>query len=220
MTNCFLSEARAMRKISNGLSLAILLYAGPAMALDPRYPDWPCQQLKVPEISVASVWNGPPIADLERSRSDDPKIADVIARLAARRTPMDEAKKLIADFVTGPAEVRQARAVTLFAGLFSTLNGQRSDVMSGIERFSHKEKEMAEDIRDKTRKMQASQDQPGGDQAEADKLADQLTWETRIFEDRKLSLSYVCEVPTLIEKRLFDLSHLIQDAANVTPAAQ
>src|SRR6202051_5286885 len=25
--------------------------ARPALALDPRYPDWPCQQLKVPEIS-------------------------------------------------------------------------------------------------------------------------------------------------------------------------
>jgi hypothetical protein len=203
-----------MRKISIGLALVILLRVEPAVAVDPRYPDWPCQQLKVPEISAASVWSGPSIASLEKPPSDDPNIADIIARLAARRTSMSEAQKLIGDFIAGPADVRQARAITLFAGLFSMLNAQRSEVMSGIERFSHKEREMAEDIREKTRKMQASEDQSGGDQAEADKLASQLAWETRIFEDRKLSLNYVCEVPTLIEKRLFDLSHLIQDAAN------
>jgi len=38
--------------------------AQPAFALDPRYPDWPCQQLKVPGISIASVWTGPSIEGL------------------------------------------------------------------------------------------------------------------------------------------------------------
>ena len=32
-----------------------------AHAADPRYPDWPCVQAKVPEVSVAAVWEGPPI---------------------------------------------------------------------------------------------------------------------------------------------------------------
>ena len=52
-----------------------------------------------------------------------------------------------------------------------------------------------------------------GNQAEIDDLANQLAWETRIFEDRRKSTSYVCEVPVLIEKRLFDLGRAIQDAA-------
>ncbi len=30
-----------------------------SFAADPRYPDWPCAQAKVPEISLAAVWNGP-----------------------------------------------------------------------------------------------------------------------------------------------------------------
>ena len=65
--------------------------------------------------------------------------------------------------------------------------------------------------------MQQLQDAPNGDQAEIGQLATQLAWETRIFEDRRKSTSYVCEVPVLIEKRLFDLGRVIQDAANADP---
>ena len=43
--------------------------AQPAFALDPRYPDWPCQQLKVPGISIASVWTGPSIEGLDKNES-------------------------------------------------------------------------------------------------------------------------------------------------------
>src|SRR6202000_3323527 len=90
----------------------------PAFALDPRYPDWPCQQLKVPEISIASVWNGPPLESIDAIKPTDPKENELVPRLAARRTPMDDAKKLIADFVVGSKEEKQEKANTLFAGLY------------------------------------------------------------------------------------------------------
>ena len=48
------------------VAVAALLGAGApdaARAADPRYPDWPCNQLKVPDISIAGVWAGPPIDD-------------------------------------------------------------------------------------------------------------------------------------------------------------
>jgi hypothetical protein len=199
-------------------ALAALLCATlPAKALDPRYPDWPCQQLKVPGISVAAVWTGPPIDSVDKQALADPKDADLVPRLAARRTPMEEARKLIDAFITGPKPERQAKATALFAELFSVLDSQRNEVMNGIERFSHKEKAMADEIRAKTRKMQQLQDAPNGDQEEIGQLANQLAWETRIFEDRRKSTSYVCEVPVLIEKRLFDLGRVIQDAASTEP---
>ena len=46
--------------------------AQPAFALDPRYPDWPCQQLKVPGISVASVWTGPSIEGIDKAEPSTP----------------------------------------------------------------------------------------------------------------------------------------------------
>jgi len=80
-----------------------LLAPGAAVAADPRYPDWPCNQLKVSEISLAAVWAGPPVDGISETSESDPKLRDLVSRLAARRTPMDEAEKLIADFLTGSA---------------------------------------------------------------------------------------------------------------------
>ena len=197
----------------------VTCWVQPAFALDPRYPDWPCQQLKVPGIAIASVWNGPPIEAIDKTRPEDPKEAELVARLAARRTPIEDARKLIADYVVGTQEQKQEKAKSLFAGLYSTLNAQRDQVMNGIERFSRKQKAMAEEIREKTQRMRQLQDAPNADQTQSDELASQLSWQTRIFEDRRKSASYVCEVPVLIEKRLFDLSRAIQDRLQAdTPA--
>ena len=186
-----------------------------ALAADPRYPDWPCQQLKVPGISIASVWAGPPI-DVANTKPIDAKEAELVSRLAARRTPMEEARKLIADYVVGSDAEKQEKAKTLFAALYTTLNSQRDQVMNGIERFSHKQKAMAKGIREEAQKLRDMQDkaQENANQAQSEQLANQLTWQTRIFEERRKSVSYVCDVPVLIEKRLFDLGRTIQDALN------
>jgi hypothetical protein len=205
----------SMRNFCRSTVLVIVAWATqPAFALDPRYPDWPCQQLKVPDISVVAVWSGPSIEAVDTTKPADPKQGELVARLAARRTPMEDARKLIADYLTGTNQEKQDKAKVLFAVLYSTLNGQRDQVMSGIERFSRKQKAMAEDIREKTQKMRQAQDVPNADQAQNDELASQLLWQTRIFEDRRKTTSYMCEVPVLIEKRLFDLGNAIQNVLN------
>jgi hypothetical protein len=185
-----------------------------AFALDPRYPDWPCQQLKVPGIAVASVWTGPPIDIGDGAKPIDAKQADLVSRLAARRTPIEDARKLIADYVVGTSAEKQEKAKTLFAALYSTLNAQRDEVMNGIERFSRKQKAAADDIREEAQKLRQMQDKPDADQTQTEDLASRLAWQTRIFEDRRKSTSYVCDVPVLIEKRLFDLGGAIQSIMN------
>jgi hypothetical protein len=37
-------------------ALALAISSGAWRAADPRYPDWPCTQAKVPEVSLAAVW--------------------------------------------------------------------------------------------------------------------------------------------------------------------
>jgi hypothetical protein len=192
-------------------------WAQPSRALDPRYPDWPCQQLKVPGISVASVWNGPSIEGID-SKPADTKEADLVTRLAARRTPIEDARKLIADYLVGTDAEKQDKATKLFAQLYSTLNAQRDEVMNGIERFSRKQKAAAEDIRAEAQKLREMQDKTNADQAQTEDLASRLAWQTRIFEDRRQSTSYVCDVPVQIEKRLFDLGSAIQNALSADPA--
>ena len=192
----------------------------PAFALDPRYPDWPCQQLKVPGISVASVWAGPSIDGNDKVESSDPKQAEIVSRLVARRTPMEDARKLIAEFVVGTSDEKQQKAKALFAALYSRLNAQRDEVMNGIERFSRKQKAMAEQIRGETQQIRELQDKPDADRMQGDELANRLSWQTRIFEDRRKSTAYVCDVPVLIEKRLFDLGCAIQNALNAAAPAK
>jgi hypothetical protein len=253
--------AASARKLTFCIAVALAVCCTQsALALDPRYPDWPCQQLKVPGISIANVWSGPAIDPTEIDKPVDAKEADLVSRLAARRTPIEEARKLIAAYLVGSDAEKQEKAKTLFAALYVTLNSQRNQVMNGIERFSRKQKAMAANIRaeaEKLRQMQdnaqengqdnapdnartnaqenapgsvrdnaqdkagdAAQDKGSPDQTQREDLANQIAWETRIFEERRKSTSYVCDVPVLIEKRLFDLGRAIQDVLNAGSSAK
>ena len=210
--------ALSKRNCSRGIVVAVVAcWTQSAFALDPRYPDWPCQQLKVPGIAIASVWNGPPIEIGDGAKPIDAKQAELVSRLAARRTPIEDARKLIADYIVGTDAEKQEKAKTLFASLYSTLNAQRDEVMNGIERFSRKQKAAADDIRAEAQKLREMQDKSDADPAQNEELVSRLAWQTRIFEDRRKSTSYVCDVPVMIEKRLFDLGNAIQGAMNADP---
>jgi hypothetical protein len=179
---------------------------------DPRHPDWPCVQPKVPELSAAAMWDGPSIADVGDGWQKDPRLSDLVALVAARRTPMDAAQKAIADFLAEKPAAKQARAKELFAGLFATLNQERSEVMDGLERTARKEMDLASKIKSDVSALRALEDQPNADQHQVKTLADEVEWSTRIFEDRRKTIRYVCEVPTTIEQRVFALGRAIRQA--------
>ena len=179
------------------------------VAADPRYPDWPCVQAKVPEISLAAVWAGPPLDDVAEKWKDDARISPLVSKLAARRTPLEEAQKAITEYLAGSPDKTTAGKL-LFAGLFDSLNAQRASVMNGLERVMRKQREAAEKIRANTLALQALQGASPPDQPKIDELGNQLVWETRIFEDRRRVIKFVCEVPTAIDQRLFALGRVIQ----------
>ena len=179
-------------------------------AADPRFADWPCMQIKVPEISVAAVWSGPPVDDVRNAWEENPAIRDLVARLAARRTALQDAQKMISDFISGNAAERQQKAKLLFAGLLARLNAERSEVMDGIERFSRQQKELAATTRSEIADLRKLQDAPSQDQARIEELANRLAWDTRIFGERRKTISFACEVPVLIEQRLFALARMIE----------
>jgi hypothetical protein len=195
------------------MSVAIeLALRGMALAADPRFPDWPCNQVKVPEISVAAVWAGPSIDDVGNAWEDDATIKDLVARLAARRTPLDDAQKAISDVITGTESERQKKAKLIFAGLFKTLNHERSEVMQGLERYFRKQREFSGQIRSTILQLRELQDRRDLDQGRIDELTNQVEWDTRIFEERRKTMNFVCEVPVLIEQRLFALARAIQQS--------
>jgi hypothetical protein len=196
--------------IAIGTLLAALASANICLAADPRYPDWPCAQAKVPEISLAAVWAGPPLDDVADKWKDDAKVSALVTKLSARRVPLDEAQKAITEYLTAAAADKTLHGKLLFAGLFDALNAQRSSVLNGLERVMRKQREAADRIRADTLALQALQDASPPDQAKVDELGNQLVWETRIFEDRRRVVKFVCEVPTAIDQRLFALGRTIQ----------
>ena len=88
------------------------------------------------------------------------KIKDLVPRLAARRVPLDDAEKSVAEFVTGSAAEREQKAKLLFAGLFDRLNRERTEVMNGIERLNRRQQELADKLRSDIAELHKVQDAP------------------------------------------------------------
>ena len=197
-------------RIAIGALFVITASSGCCLAADPRYPDWPCVQAKVPEISLAAVWVGPPLADIAGKWKDDDKVSALVSKLGARKTPLEEAKQAATEFIASSSTEKSAAGKLLFAGLFETLNAQRTSVMNGLERVTRKQREAAEKIRSDTLALHALQGASPPDQTKVDELSNQLIWEARVFEDRRRVIGFVCEVPTAIDQRLFALGRVIQ----------
>ncbi|WP_245425749.1 hypothetical protein [Phyllobacterium myrsinacearum] len=170
-------------------------------------------QRKVPELSVGQVWNGPDIPDSAKGWDNDAAIHALVDDLAARRNPLDTAQTRIVEFANGlPRDQVNDKMLLLFQGLFDTLNRERIQVISGISRYAGKQREMANDLRTEAARVDAMRGKPDTDPDDLDRANERLTWETRIFQERVQSLTYVCEVPTIIEQRLYSLSKTISQS--------
>lgn len=193
---------------------AIGMAAGSAWAADPGNPDWPCVQRKVPTISAGMVWAGPPIAEQDRSWRDDAARLGLVEELAARRLPLEEAYRRIDEHAASLGVEKTKELSLLFTGLLQTINAERSEIIGGIERYARKQKALASEIRAKTNKLNALLNKAELAEAEREELKqleEQLNWESRIFDEREQSLTYVCESPVLLEQRLFALArHIMQ----------
>ena len=86
-------------------------------------------------------------------------------------------------------------------------------IINGIGRYAGKQKTLAESIRAETAKFDRLMSQPTPDQNEVAREQEALLWQTRIFDERRQSLTYVCEVPVLIEQRMFALGRVLRDFA-------
>jgi hypothetical protein len=204
-----------MRKMSlfRGLILAaLLLPAGGAPAAMNTDPDWPCIQRKVPELSLGQIWNGPELPQSARDWSNDREMTALVKELAARRVPLADAQKQIRDFAAVlPADQKNARMTMLVQGLFDYMNHERSQVISGIARYARNQIELAARLRKEASEVDALRAKSDADANEIAMRTDRLIWETRVFDERVQSLTFVCEVPTLIEQRLYALAKTVAE---------
>jgi hypothetical protein len=195
-----------------GIALGGGLYAASSLAAPPgpRDPDWPCQQIKVPQLSLAAIWSGPPVDPHAADWRHDQEVVDLVHDIAQRREAIEQAQAKIEVFAQHTNGQKRQKLLELFAGLFSVLDAERSLVVAGLDRFGTRQKELASGIREDNEKLRQMQADPGVDAGETNQLVQRVTWEAQIFQDRRRSLSYACEVPGKIEQRLFALAHTIQ----------
>ena len=138
----------------------------------------------------------------------------LIAVLASRRVPLEQATAAIAQFAAAqPSEKRDDALKLLFAGLLSTVNSDRAVVISGIERFQQRQKARATEIERQGAAIRHLKEQAANDEKARAELAaaeDKYNWDVRVFSERQQSLPLACEVPVLIEQRLFELGREIR----------
>src|ERR1041385_4860164 len=97
---------------------------------------WPCEQPERPEMSPAQVWHGPDTASAEETWRQDPAVVALVGQIAPRRMPQNEAIAAVPRFSAGYTKDRATVLTAVFAGLFETMNQERSDIIRGIKHFN------------------------------------------------------------------------------------
>lgn len=192
---------------------AVAMAGSHAFAADAANPDWPCVQRKVATLTSAQMWDGPPVDSVTQWR-DNEEIGNLIPILASRRVPIEEAAAAVAAFAAAkPQDQRDDALRLLFAGLLNTTNSDRAVVMNGIERFQRRQKARAAEIERQGAEIRQLREKAatyGTARAELVAAEEKYNWDVRVFTERQQSLPLACEVPVLIEQRLFELGREIR----------
>jgi hypothetical protein len=197
------------------LAIAMVMLLAPPTVAQPRKldPDWPCQQIKTPTFSLAAVWAGPQLDLNSQSWRNEPDVADLKAKMAQRRVPIADVEKAIADFEAKAGPDGGAKLLRAFAAAFEDLSAQRSEVIDGLDRLGRRQNALADRIRAENEAVEKASDQKTDSSAPPGAGSqDKLLWDIRIYDDRRQTASYVCEVPTLIEQRIGKIARAVQSA--------
>ena len=98
-----------------------------------------------------------------------------------------------------------------------TVNSDRAVVISGIERFQQRQKARSAEIERQGAAIRQLKERAANDEKARAELAaaeDRYDWDVRVFSERQQSLPLACEVPVLIEQRLFELGREIRSRMN------
>ncbi len=195
------------------LALVLTSMAASVHAADFSDPTWPCVQRKVEQLSLGLMWPHP--VDTARIEADDAlglEVAELADALALRRVALDDLRPQVAAF----ADRHKGDPAVLglvFNRVFNGLSKRRTRIISGIGEFSLGQKGLAEQIDRVRADMDTALAAETPDYDKIDKLEEQLDWDQLIYSDRQRSITYLCETPQIIERRLFAIAQMLQEAA-------
>lgn len=180
------------------------------IAVDP--PDWPCEQRLIPELAWGTIWTGPSLDELEQRWWEDEEVGRVARFATSRETPDSQAMERVRDFVASVADDEAERRLTLlFAGLFELTDRERRRVIDSIRRASRAQLARLDIISGMVDELEARRADPEADDAEIERLSEELFWERRTFERRQQGLPAMCEQPVLLQETLSRMVRVIME---------
>ena len=190
--------------------LAIVGAGLPGQAADFADPTWPCVQRKVETLSLGLMWPYPvaEMADAQKLRSDAAQLASY---LSLRRVDLESLQPRVDAFAAAYQGDPDALGL-VFAAVFDTLSKRRARIISGIADFSLGQIALSEKIDAARAEMDTIMAQAEPDFDRVDTLEEQLDWDQVIHTDRQRNITYLCETPTLLERRLFAIGQMLQNA--------
>ncbi len=198
------------------LAIAVVTSFAPeavAQARGKADPDWPCQQIKTPTFSLASIWAGPPLDLDSQSWRNESDVVDLELKMAQRRVPIADVEAAIGEFKAKAGPDANAKLLRAFAAAFADLSQQRSQIIDGLTRIGRRQNALADRIRADNDAVEKASDQNRDGQAPNGADSQQrLQWDIRIFNDRHQTVAYVCEAPTAIEQRIGEIARAVQKA--------
>lgn len=192
------------------LALLLIGVAGPALSADFSDPTWPCIQRKVENLSLGLMWPDQ-IGDADTDLQ--PEIDEIAGLLALRRIELEELQPQIAAFAARHNGDREVLG-QVFQRVFETLSKRRARIIDGIGEFSLNQIDLAEKIDLARADMDQALTAETPDYDRIDALEEQLDWDQLIYSDRQRSITYLCETPQILERRLFSISQMLQQLAS------
>lgn len=191
------------------LALALSSLAATAQAADYSDPTWPCVQRKVENLSLGLMWGFPLDLSVKPAPTLRAEIESLAEYLALRRVEVEELEPRVIAFAEAHNGDPQVLGM-VFARVFDGLSQRRTRILDGIGKFSLSQIALSEKIESARVEMDSelAAAEPNYDRVDA--LEEQIDWDQTIFSDRQQSITYLCETPVLLEKRLFAVAQLLQ----------
>jgi hypothetical protein len=191
----------------------MMVLAAPLHAADFADPTWPCVQRKVENLSLGLMWPTP--VDATALDTDDAlraQVSDLADALALRRVELESLRGQVETFANAH-KGDPAILGMVFERVFANLSKRRGRIISGIGDFSLSQIALAKQIDVARAEMDTllAADEPDFDKV--DVLEEKLDWDQLIHSDRQRSITYLCETPLILERRLFSIAQMLQQVA-------
>jgi hypothetical protein len=195
------------------VAAALLIGTGARAASWPQDPDWPCQQLLVPQLATASYWDGPPLDGLGDWHADS-AVAKLVDELAPRRVSTAEGLTAIAAFARSLTSDRRRRLGLLFLGLLDESNRERTALLAELKEIGRRQRELAGLVAQLAAELNAiPPDATGEAAARRVDLQQRHDFTAQSFEAIQRTIRYACEAPVALDARLGAWARALQQAA-------